>query len=195
MQASAAIEHLLDFIVEIERLKAVQRKTRPVGLARYENAAEHSWHVCLAALVLQDYADEDIDIQRVIKMLLLHDLGEIDAGDTIVYSRQTEAQRAREAAGVRRVLGMLPAAQATQYLTLWAEFEAGVSADARYARAIDRVPPLLHNLHGAGHSWREHGISQEQVLSLNTRIGQGSARLWAVLKGKLEKAFGAGILD
>ena len=189
------IEKILGFLVETEKLKAVLRKTRPVGLDRYENSAEHSWHVCLAALMLKDHANGPIDIDRVLKMLLIHDLGEIDAGDTIVYAAQSVDVKAKEEAGVKRLLGMLSAGQAKQYKSLWDEFEEGKSADAVYARAIDRIPPLLHNLHGQGHSWREHDIPLEKILSVNSRIGEGSDKLWAVMKNKIESAVLNGLLD
>ncbi len=119
------IESILNFIVEIEKLKDVQRKTRPVGLDRFENSAEHSWHVCLCALMLKDYANEPVDIDRVIKMLLIHDLGEIDAGDTIVYDSDSSAVKAKESAGISRVLNLLPEEESAQYLSLWYEFESG----------------------------------------------------------------------
>jgi putative hydrolase of HD superfamily len=188
------IQQVLDFIVEIEKLKNVHRKTRPVGLERYENSAEHSWHVCLSALMLKDYANDDINIDRVIRMLLIHDLGEIDAGDTIIYASETPEQKDREAAGVKRLLDLLPAGKSEQYMALWYEFEAGETADAKYARAIDRVPPLLHNLFGNGHSWSEHNVPKEKVLALNSRIELGSKALWRLLKDKLENAVSQGIL-
>ena len=186
------INKVLDFIVEIEKLKQVHRKTKPVGLDRYENSAEHSWHVCLSALMLKDYADEPIDINRVVRMLLIHDLGEIDAGDKIIYESETAEQKAKEEAGVWRILSMLPG-EPKEYLQLWREFEAGESADSKYARAIDRVPPLLHNLHGDGHGWRQNNISSDTVLNLNARIGLGSQSLWRVIKSKLHKAKEQGI--
>ncbi|WP_237067292.1 HD domain-containing protein [Microbulbifer guangxiensis] len=189
-----AIEQTLAFVVEIEKLKAVIRNTRPVGLDRYENSAEHSWHVCLTALMLKDFADEAIDIDRVIRMLLIHDLGEIDAGDTIIYASETPEQKDAEAEGVKRILAMLPGNQAQEYFALWQEFEAGETADSRYARAVDRVPPLLHNLHGGGHSWRDHNVPKEKVLQLNSRIGKGSRALWEVLKARLQGAVEEGIL-
>jgi putative hydrolase of HD superfamily len=189
------IDKVLAFIVEIEKLKDVKRKTRPVGLTRYENSAEHSWHVCLTALMLKDYANENIDIDRVIKMLLIHDLGEIDAGDTIIYASETQSIKDEEAAGLMRLLAILPQGQAEEYLSLWHEFELGESPEAAYAKAIDRVPPLLHNLHGDGHSWREHGITKEQILSVNSRIAKGSESLWSTLEEKLETAIDDGILN
>ena len=188
------IDSILDFMVEIEKLKTVLRKSRPVGANRYENSAEHSWHVCLSALMLKDYADEAIDIDRVIRMLLLHDLGEIDAGDTIVYQSETADLKAKEAAGVERVLSYLPVAARDEYVALWHEFESGETADSRYARAIDRVPPLLHNLHDDGHGWKKHGITKDQVFQLNARIGLGSEDLWTAVKARLQKGVEEGLL-
>ena len=188
------IEHVLEFMIEIEKLKDVHRKTRPVGLDRYENSAEHSWHVCLSALMLKDYSNEPINIDRVIKMLLIHDLGEIDAGDTIIYASETKELKEKEEAGLRRVLNILPEGEAEKCLSLWREFELGETVDAKYAKAIDRGPPLLHNLNGNGHSWKDNNVPEEKVFALNSRIAKGSTELWDVLKGKLDKAVVDGIL-
>jgi len=188
------IQQTLNFIVEIEKLKDVYRKTRPVGLDRYENSAEHSWHVCLSALMLKDHANEEIDIDRVIKMLLIHDLGEIDAGDTIIYESEAQAVKDEEEAGIRRILEILPANKSEEYIALWLEFEAGETSDSKYAKAIDRVPPILHNLHGDGHSWKKYSISKEKVFSVNKRIAKGSEALWEVLEQGLEDAVERGIL-
>ena len=188
------IEQTLNFIIEIEKLKDIHRKTRPVGLKRYENSAEHSWHVCISALMLKDYADSDINIDRVIRMLLIHDLGEIDAGDTIIYASETQENKDKEEAGVKRLLDMLPNNQGAQYLELWREFELGESDDAKYAKAIDRVPPLLHNINDDGHTWKKHNIKKETVFEINKRIGKGSKALWNVIKAKLEKAVVDGLL-
>lgn len=188
------IEKILEFIVEIEKLKDVHRKTMPVGLDRYENSAEHSWHVCLSALMLKDYANEPINIDRVIKMLLIHDLGEIDAGDTIIYANETADLKSKEADGVSRLLSLLPDGMQNEFLDLWHEFESDETSDSRFAKAIDRVPPLLHNLHGNGHSWNKHGISKEKVFSVNQRIEKGSSGLWAVIRTKLEEAVDNGFL-
>ncbi|MCB1699695.1 MAG: HD domain-containing protein [Halioglobus sp.] len=188
------IEQVLDFIVEIEKLKNVHRKTRPVGLERYENSAEHSWHVCLSALMLKDFANQPVDIDRVIKMLLIHDLGEIDAGDTIIYAGETAELKAIEAAGLQRVIEMLPQGKVDECLTLWEEFEAGETDDAKFAKAVDRIPPILHNLHGDGHSWKENNIPKEKVLSLNSRIEEGSKSVWKVIEAKLNDAVAHGLL-
>ncbi|MCW8876150.1 MAG: HD domain-containing protein [Kangiellaceae bacterium] len=186
------IEDVLNFIVEVEKLKDVHRKTRPVGLERYENSAEHSWHVCLSALMLKDFADDPVDIDRVIKMLLIHDLGEIDVGDTIIYQSETKQAKEKEARGVRRVLSLLPDNSVDEYMALWYEFEEGESDDAKFAKAIDRVPPLLHNLHGDFHSWRTHNIPKQKVLELNGRIAKGSVALWQVISEKIKQAFSDG---
>ncbi|WP_101758512.1 HD domain-containing protein [Oceanicoccus sp. KOV_DT_Chl] len=189
------INQILDFMVEIEKLKAVLRKSRPVGLKRYENSAEHSWHVCLSALMLKDYANEPIDINRVIKMLLIHDLGEIDAGDKIIYSSETVEQKNDEKDGLRRLLDMLPDGMGAEYLSLWEEFEAGMTSDAKFAKAIDRVPPLLHNIHDDGHGWKKHNIPKEKVFALNSeRISAGSAQLWEAVEKKLQGAVDSGAL-
>lgn len=182
------IDRIFSFIVEIEKLKNVIRKTKPVGLNRHENSGEHSWHVCLVALLFREYANFEINIDRVIKMLLIHDLGEIDAGDTIIYAGETTEIKEQEAAGAQRVFGLLPDHLAEELLLLWREFEEGITPDAIYAKSIDRIPPLLHNLYGNGHSWKDNNISPEQVYGVNSRIARGSEPVWENLKQKLKIA-------
>lgn len=190
------INQILDFIVEIEKLKSILRKSRPVGLDRYENSAEHSWHVCLTALMLKDYSNESVDINHVIKMLLIHDLGEIDAGDKIIYSSETVEQKSDEENGVSRLLNMLPNGIRDGYLALWKEFEAGVTPESKFAKAIDRVPPLLHNIHDKGHGWKKNNISKEKVFIFNSnRISSGSNELWLAIEARLNQAVDDGILE
>ena len=190
------IAKILDFIVEIEKLKAILRKTRPVGLERYENSGEHSWHVCLSALLLKDYSNEAIDINRVIKMLLVHDLGEIDVGDTIVYNSGTVENKSKEEACINRLLDILPENQRKEYFELWHECELAETAEAKYAKAIDRIPPLLHNINDDGHSWKKNNIAKEKVFALNsTDISQGSTKIWEVVREKLESAVEDGTLQ
>lgn len=190
------INQILDFVVEIEKIKAVLRKSRPVGLERYENSGEHSWHVCLSALMLKDYANEPVDINRVIKMLLIHDLGEIDAGDKIVYSSETVEQKLAEEKGVSRLLEILPNGIGDEYLALWQEFEEGVTPESKFAKAVDRVPPLLHNIHGNGHGWKKNNIPKGKVFDLNSkRISSGSSKLWLAIEEKLKKSVDDGILN
>ena len=189
------INQILNFIIEIEKLKSVLRKSRPVGLKRYENSGEHSWHVCLSALLLKDYSNESIDINHVIKMLLIHDLGEIDAGDKIIYSSETIEQKSDEENGVRRLLDILPKDMGDEYLDLWKEFEAGVTPESKFAKAVDRIPPLLHNINDNGHGWQKNNISKDKVFDLNSkRISTGSSDLWAAIELKLKQAVEDGIL-
>jgi len=184
------LEKIITFIVEIEQLKDVLRKTKPVGLDRYENSAEHSWHVCLSALLLKEYANEVVDIDKVIKMLLIHDLGEIDAGDTVFYHANRPGVKEAEEIGIKRILGTLPNELADNYFQLWQEFESGKTAESKFARAVDRIPPLLHNIHGQGHSWKKFNISKEKVLTLNSQIiATGSTSLWKIMEAKIEDAF------
>jgi len=184
------LEKTITFIVEIEQLKGVLRKTKPVGLDRYENSAEHSWHVCLSALLLKEYANEVVDIDKVIKMLLIHDLGEIDAGDTVFYHANRPDVKEAEEIGIKRILETLPTELADNYFQLWQEFESGKTAESKFARAVDRIPPLLHNIHWQGHSWKKFNISKEKVLTLNSQIiATGSTSLWKIMETKLEDAF------
>jgi putative hydrolase of HD superfamily len=144
--------------------------------------------------MLKEYANDNIDIDRVIKMLLLHDIGEIDAGDTIVYESDNQEVKDNEEAGFNRILKLLPEQQQNEYKLLWEEFESAQTPDAKYAKAIDRIPPLLHNLHGDGHSWKTHNISKEKVFSVNSKIQNGSQDVWNLLKSKLDDAVSTGIL-
>ncbi len=184
------IPNILQFLIEIEQLKGIHRKTRPIGLSRFENSAEHSWHICLVALMCQPFATESLEMLRVLKMLLIHDLGEIDAGDVIIYATQQDPTlKAREWQGIQRLLNHLPPFLADEYAALWQEFEEGQTAESRYARAIDRIAPVLQNLHGELHSWRTHNISLQQVLSVNAVIAQGSPAIWLVLEQQIRTAF------
>jgi|TARA_B110000977_G_C10993353_1_gene460817 putative hydrolase of HD superfamily len=183
------LTQIIGFVKEIDKLKAVLRKTRPMGMERYENSAEHSWQVTLAALMLKDYAAQTVDINRVIRMLLIHDLCEIDTGDVIVYDAVGEDHEQAEAAATKRILGMLPNNMGDEYITLWHEFEAANSADARFAKALDRALPLMHNLNDQGHSWITHGITKEQVKTVNgSRIKAGCPQLWDLLEPLVDDA-------
>ncbi|WP_305845811.1 HD domain-containing protein [Photobacterium kishitanii] len=189
------IKGLIDFMIQVEKLKAVERQTKPVGLDRYENSAEHSWHVCLSALILKDFANEQVDIVRVMKMLLIHDLGEIEAGDTVIYSSETDENKQLERSGIQKLFQLLPKANRKEYSSLWDEFEEGNSPEASFAKAIDRVPPLLHNIHGEGHSWKKHNISKEKVFAFNSeRISKGSNVLWLEIESRLNEAVEKGVL-
>jgi len=189
-QQAAQLQQIIDFVLEIDRLKGVVRKTRLGALRRDENSAEHSWHAAMLAMALAPQADEAINLDRVLRMLLLHDIGEIDTGDTIVYAEGAQAQdKGLERCAVQRIFGLLPAAQRSEFQQLWEEFEQNRSADARYANAVDRLIPPLLNLHNGGVSWRENGICKQQVLDKvvgKIRPGCSAAADW--LEQELERA-------
>jgi putative hydrolase of HD superfamily len=172
------LESQIAFILEIDKLKGVLRKNKPITLERHENSAEHSWQVALLAMALQPHADEPLDIDKVIRLLLVHDIGEVDTGDTIVYAEGGEAERkAAELVAARRIFGLLPTAQAEEMLALWQEFEANQTAEARFANAMDRLMPMLLNLNRQGQSWRENGIRKEQVMAKAVSKVQAGCRL------------------
>ena len=184
------MQHLVDFILELDRLKGVERRTKVIALGRHENSAEHSWHIAMLALSLAPYADGPIDVERVVRMLLVHDVGEIDTGDTIVYADEGLADRkAAELVAVRRIFGMLPDDQADAFLALWHEFEDAETPEARFAHAADRAMPVLMNLANNGQSWVENGISYERVVrKVGPPIEAGCPALWRYLSERLEAA-------
>jgi putative hydrolase of HD superfamily len=184
------MQQIIDFILELDKLKGVTRKTRPLGLERYENSAEHSWQIALLAASLAHHAGSPIEINRVIRMLLVHDIGEIDTGDTLVYAEgDWKERKAAELAAVKRIFGMLPEQQGAEFLALWQEFETGETPEARFAHAVDRAMPVLLNLANAGQSWRENGVSHERVVRrIAPPIKAGCPALWDYLEGRLEEA-------
>lgn len=188
------MQAIIDFILELDKLKTVTRKTKTLFSDRYENSAEHSWQIALLAWSLAPYAPGPVDIHRVIKLLLVHDIGEIDTGDTLVYAETGwDAQKAAEFKAVQRIFGLLPEAQAAELLALWQEFESGHSAEAQFAHACDRAMPVLLNLANAGQSWRENGISYARVVArIEAPIAQGCPALWQYLAGRLAAAQQAG---
>lgn len=184
------LQPIIDFIIEIDKLKGVTRKTKPLTLDRYENSAEHSWQIALLATTLAPYAAESIDLNRVIRMLLVHDIGEIDTGDTIVYADANwDALKAEEFTAVQRIFGILPEAQSAAFLALWQEFELNDTAEARFANAADRAMPALLNLANQGQSWRENGITHERVVQrLEAPIKDGCPALWDHMERELNEA-------
>ena len=188
------MQQIVDFILELDKLKGVARKTRPLGLDRYENSAEHSWQIAMLAASMADYAAAPVDLNHVIRMLLVHDIGEIDTGDTIAYAVGGWAERkAAELAAVQRIFGLLPDRLRDEYLALWREFEEGATADSRFANAADRAMPVLLNLANNGQSWRENGITHERVVTrVAEQIRGGSPALWEYLDGRLAAAARAG---
>jgi putative hydrolase of HD superfamily len=188
------MQHIVDFILELDKLKGVTRKTRPIGLDRYENSAEHSWQIALLAFSLAPYADPSIDIDRVVTMLLVHDIGEIDTGDTIFYAEEGWPERkTAERAAVTRIFGTLPAPQGSKLLELWLEFEEATTPESLFANAADRAMPVLLNLANQGQSWRENAITHERVIRrVAPPIQAGCPALWEYLEARLEEERGKG---
>jgi len=184
------MQEAIAFILEVEKLKSVTRKVKPLGLERYENSAEHSWQLCLFAYSLEQYAVAPVNMNHVIRMLLVHDIGEIDTGDTMVFVEGGWAERKQdELAAVKRIFGLLPAEKAAELTTLWQEFETGETAEAKFANAVDRAMPALLNLNNNGQSWKENGISYERVVKrLQAQIEDGCPALWTYMSAKLEEA-------
>jgi putative hydrolase of HD superfamily len=182
MNASdARLDSQFAFLLEIDRLKSVVRASELVDCSRFENSAEHSWHICLFATVLAEHAEQGVQIERVIQMLLLHDIVEIDVGDYPIHGERDEAKiEAEEAAAANRIFGLLPLEQSNTFQTLWTEFEAAQTPDAVFAKAVDRLAPVLQIMASGGGSWRKYNVTLDD---LETRVGvkvtRGAPKLWA----------------
>jgi putative hydrolases of HD superfamily len=185
----------IQFIIEIDRLKQVMRQTLLIDGSRRENSAEHSWHLAIMAIALAEYAPKNVDIFHAIKMLLIHDLVEIDAGDTFCYDVQGNHSKAeREAQAALRLFGLLPAGQGSELRFLWDEFEAGETPTAKFAAALDRIQPLLHNQQTQGGSWRIHGIRRDQVMKRVAPVETGAPELWPFVLKLIDDCVKAGYL-
>ena len=184
------MQAIVDFVLELDKLKAVTRKTRPIGLDRFENSAEHSWQIAMFAVSLAPHAGSPVDIDRVVHMLLVHDIGEIDAGDTFIYEEGGwEARKRAERVAVARILGLLPDSQAAPLMDLWLEFEAADTPEARFSNAVDRAMPALLNLANGGQSWRENGITCDRVIArIAPPIKAGCPALWEYMQARLAEA-------
>ena len=187
----------IEFLIEIDKLKGVFRQTWLMDGSRRENDAEHSWHLALLAVLLAEYAAEgDVDLLRVVKMVLVHDLVEIDAGDVYVYDRGKSAEwQVREREAAERIFRILPADQADELRALWEEFEARATPEARFAAALDRFQPLLHNYQTQGKAWREHGVTSDQVIAHNRHMAEGAPRLWQYAHDLIRDAVKRGYLE
>jgi len=185
----------IGFVAEIGHLRTVMRTALVDGGRTRENDAEHSWHVALMAATLCEYADRPVDSSRVIRMLLVHDLVEIDAGDVMIYDEAgRQDQVARKLAAAERIFNVLPSDQAAEFRALWDEFEALQTAESVFARAIDCLQPMLLNYLGGGAAWREHGITADQVRRINRPIADGAPRLWDLARELIDDAVRRGWL-
>lgn len=185
----------IEFITEIDKLKHVLRRNTLVDGSRRENSAEHSWHISMLAIVLAEHADEPVDVLHVVKLLLVHDLVEIDAGDTFCYDEEAKLDKEeREIAAADRLFALLPGEQARQFRALWDEYEAADTAEAKFAHALDRLQPLLLNYHSGGGTWQEYDIPLSSVLKRADGIRRGSKTLWDAANGVLDDAVEQGLL-
>ena len=173
------LERQFAFLREIDREKEIVRQTYLADASRKEGDAEHAWHLAIMTLLLGEYASEPIDVLKTVAMVLIHDLVEIDAGDTYAYDEVGKgSQREREVRAADRIFGLLPDDQAVKMRALWEEFEARETPESRFARTMDNVQPLMLNHASCGRSWEEHGVHLSQVLKRNERTAEGAAAVW-----------------
>lgn len=183
------------FIKEIDKVKYIQRKTKLLNSDRNENDAEHSWHLAMMTCVLAEHSNVKVDVLKVLKMVLIHDIVEIDAGDTFIYDTQkNHANTDEERLAAQRIFGILPETQAKELIEIWEEFEAGESPEAKFARTMDRLEPLLQNVSNNGGTWAEFGISFDKVYEKKKIMQEGSTEIWNYAENLLEESVEKGIL-
>lgn len=185
----------VSFIKEIDKIKYIQRKTKLFNSDRPENDAEHSWHLAMMAIVLAGHADAPIDVLKVIKMVLIHDIVEIDAGDTFIYDTQkSHTNTDNERMAAERIFGLLPSEQAEELIAIWEEFEAGVTNEAKFAKSMDRFQPLLQNTSNNGGTWKEFDVDYSAVYEKKKVIKEGSTSLWNYAENLINESVEKGIL-
>jgi putative hydrolases of HD superfamily len=184
----------IDFIVEIDKVKAIIRKTKLFNGSRAENDAEHSWHLALMALTLAEYSNKPVDVCKIIKMVLIHDIVEIDAGDVMIYMK-TGADLENEEKAAERIFGILPDDQRTEFIELWKEFEAKESDEATFAAALDRLEPVMQNYMTDASTWQKAGISAERIYEINEHIRNGSERIWEYAKSLIDECVDRGLIS
>ncbi len=185
----------IDFIKEIDKIKYIQRKTKLFNSDRCENDAEHSWHLGLMALVLAEHSDKPIDILKVVKMVLIHDIVEIDAGDTFIYdTKKNHTNTEQELLAAERIFGLLPEKQAREFIEIWKEFEDGVTDEARFAKSMDRFEPLLQNASNNGGTWTEFNVDYQKVYDKKKAIKDGSSTIWNYAENLLNESVEKGVL-
>lgn len=196
MTPSERLQKQVAFITEIDKLKKIQRRTILLDRSRRENDAEHSWHLAMMVMVLAEHAEEPVDPLKVMKMVLVHDIVEIDAGDTYAYDHAGHSDKAqREQAAADRIFSILPFDQTIEMRELWDEFEAGETAEARFANAVDRMQPLLHNCLTEGETWKEHAVTRDQVVARCSPMANGSQRLWDYMLAEIDRCVKEGHLS
>ncbi len=183
------------FLTECLKLAEIQRQALLPTSRRRENDAEHSWHLCLMAITLAEHSNAPVDLTRVLRMLIIHDLVEIDAGDTYAYdTARLAGQHEREALAADRIFGLLPPDQGAELRVAWEEFEARQTPEAKFAAAVDRLQPVLLNILTGGEKWREHGVTRAMVVARNQHAGHGAAAVWDHTLSLLDDAVARGLL-
>ncbi len=185
----------INFIKEIDKLKYVQRKTKLFNSDRPENDAEHSWHLAMMTIVLAEHSDQPIDVLKVLKMVLIHDIVEIDAGDIFIYDTlQNHTNTEQERIAAKRIFGLLPEEQAEEFIAIWEEFEAGITDEAKFAKTMDRFEPLLQNTSNNGGTWAEFNVPYQKVYDKKKAIKEGSATIWNYAENLINESVKKGIL-
>lgn len=185
----------INFIKEIDKLKYIQRKTKLFNSDRNENDAEHSWHLAMMTIVLAEHSDRKIDVLKVLKMVLIHDIVEIDAGDTFIYdTAKNHTNTDEEFLAAQRIFGLLPKEQAEAFIAIWQEFEEGMTDEAKFARSMDRFEPLLQNTSNNGGTWKEFNVPFQKVYDKKKAIQNGSTLLWEYAENLLNESVDKGIL-
>ena len=194
MQAENLLKQI-EFIKEIDKLKYILRRTKLLNSDRHENDAEHSWHLAMMTIVLAGHANTRIDVLKVLKMVLIHDIVEIDAGDTFIYdTTKSHINTDDERLAAKRIFGLLPQDQAEEFIAIWEEFEAGASNEAKFARTMDRLEPLLQNTSNQGGTWKEFNIDYEKVYNKKKVMKEGSEAIWAYAQRLIDESVEKGIL-
>lgn len=189
------LEQQLGFIREIDKLKTITRQTLLMDGSRHENDAEHSWHLCAMALILSEYSNSPIDVAKVLTMLVIHDLVEVYAGDTFCYDVAANKDKLeRETVAAEKIFGLLPEDQGAQLKSVWEEFERRESPESKFAAALDRLQPIMHNYATKGAAWKEHGVRRDMVDERNDHIRDGSEVLWAEFRRIADAAVEKGYL-
>lgn len=194
-QQKSRLEQQMDFILEVDKMKSIYRQTLVLGEDRRENDAEHSWHLALMAFLLAEHANQEIDTAKVMRMVLIHDIVEVDAGDTYCYDEAgNQDKEEREEKAAKRLFSLLPPDQGEALYALWREFEENQTPEAQYANALDRTQPVTLNYSKGGISWKEHGITHSQAMKRNSLIQEGSEALFGMVKRMLDDGRKKGML-
>jgi len=189
------LEKQLRFVIEIDKVKAIFRKSRLFDGSRFENDAEHSWTICIMAVLLKEYANFPVDLEKVLPMLLIHDIVEIDAGDTFFYSEERNDAYTSERKAAERIFGLLDEDQKNYFIGIWQEFEERKTNEAKFAAVFDRLEPLLQNYILEGFTWKKYNITYEMILEKNLHIRDASEELWQFVLSMLKKAVEKGYLN